>query len=390
MMRNKSWAVLVGVAVVLGAAGWWVASSRDRASEADFTPKPMFPGLTTKVNDVDSLEIATPKALFRIERGADAEHWTMPSHAGYPVQAELVRKNVLGIAGLETVEPRSDKPENYDLLQVNDPEHYKPVDKAAESDPGPVLIRLVDKDSKALAAVIVGKAKSFPVEGKPGQYLVRKPDEARAWVARGILDAKAEPIDWLVKDLIKIDRNRVAEASVRQPDGETLTLVRAPKTDKNAGSADFTPAEMPKGMKISSQYDVNAVANVLSWMTFDDVAKAADHDFSKATVTELKTLDGVHATIRSIPAVDKDGKDGKKAWITISVAYDPALLKPDPANTDLLKPEDAEKQVKAAAARMDGWAYLVPESERRDLTRHLKDLLEADKPDDKKDAKKAG
>jgi hypothetical protein len=140
-------------------------------------------------------------------------------------------------------------------------------------------------------------------------------------------------------------------------------------------------------MKISSQYDVNAVANVLSWMTFDDVSKAADHDFSKATVTELKTLDGVHATIRSVPA---DGKNDKKAWIAISVAYDPALLKPDPANTDLLKPEDAEKQVKAAAARMDGWAYLVPESERRDLTRRLKDLLEADKPDDKKDAKKAG
>src|SRR3546814_8580285 len=66
-------------------------------------------------------------------------------------------------------------------------------------------------------------------------------------------------------------------------------------------------------MKISSQYDVNAVAGVLSWMTFDDVAKAADHDFSKATVTELKTLDGVHAMIRSIPAMDKDGKDDKKA-----------------------------------------------------------------------------
>ncbi|MFC3674730.1 DUF4340 domain-containing protein [Ferrovibrio xuzhouensis] len=391
MMRNKSWAVLVGVAIVLGGAAWWVTSSRNQASEADFTPKPMFPGLTAKVNDVDSLEIATPKALFRIEKGADSEHWTMPGHAGYPVQADLVRKNVLGIAGLETIEPRSDKPENYDLLQVADPEHYKPVDKAAESDPGPVLIRLVGKDAKPIAAVIVGKTKSYPVEGKPGQYLVRKPDEARAWVARGMLDAKADPIDWLVKDLIKIDRNRVAEASVRQPDGETLALVRAPKTDKDAGSANFTPSEpLPKGMKISSQYDVNAVAGVLSWMTFDDVAKAADHDFSKATVTDLKTLDGVHAVIRSIPAMDKDGKDDKKAWITIAVTYDPALLKPDAANPDLLKPDDAQKQVKEAAARMDGWAYLVPESERRDLTRHLKDLLEADKPEDKKDAKKAG
>jgi len=381
-MRNKSWAMLVSAAVVLGAAGWWVASSRDRASQADFTPKPLFPGLTARVNDVDSLEIATPKALFRIEKGVDAEHWVMPSHGNYPVQADLVRKNVLGIAGLETIEPRSDKPENYDLLQVADPEHYKPVDKAAEADPGPVLIRLVDKDAKAIAAVIIGKTKSYPVEGKPGQYLVRKADDARAWVARGILDAKPAPIDWLVKDLIKIDRNRVAEATVRQPDGELLKLVRSPKkADKDAGSADFMPVDMPKGMKIGSQYDVDAVAGVMSWMTFDDVAKASDHDFSKATVTELTTLDGVRATIRSIPA---DGKDDKKAWISIAVAYDPALLKPDPANTDLLKPEDAEKSVKEAAARLDGWAYLVPESERRDLTRHLKDLIEPEKKDEKK------
>ena len=386
MMRNKSWAVLVVAAVVLGAAGWYVASSRNQASEADFTPKPLFPGLTDKVNDVESLEISTPKALFRIEKGADAEHWTMPSHAGYPVQADLVRKNVLGMAGLQTVEPRSDKPENYDVLEVTDPEHYKPASKAAESDTGPVLIRLVDKDSKAIAAVIVGKTKTFPIEGKPGLYLVRRPDQARAWVARGILDAQADPVDWLIKDLIKIDRNRVSVATVRQPDGETLTLVRAPKTEKDAGSANFTPAEMPKGMKITSQYDVNAVANVLSWMTFDDVSKAADHDFSKATVTELKTMDGVDAVIRTIPA---EGKNDKKAWITISVSYDPSLLKPDPKNTDLLKPADAEKQVKEAAARMNGWAYLVPESERRDLTRHLKDLLEAIKPADKKDAKKA-
>ena len=66
-MRNKSWAILVVAAVVLGGAGWWVATSRDKAAQADFTPKSMFPGLTSKVNDVASLEIATVKSLFRIE-----------------------------------------------------------------------------------------------------------------------------------------------------------------------------------------------------------------------------------------------------------------------------------------------------------------------------------
>ncbi|HEX6958916.1 MAG TPA: DUF4340 domain-containing protein [Ferrovibrio sp.] len=394
-MRNKSWLVLVVVAVVLGGLGWWVAVSRDNATQADFTPKPLFSDLTAKVNDVASLEIATSKTLFRIERGKTADQWIMPSRDGYPVRPELVRKNVIGIAQLQTIEPRTDKPEHYDLLQVSEPDKYKPADEAAKSDPGPILVRLVNDKSEGIASVIVGKIKSYPVGGKPGQYHVRKPSEARAWLAEGILELPAQPVDWLVKDLIKIDRARVATATVTHPDGEVLKLVRAaPKKEGESAGADFTPADMPKGMKLTSQYDGNSVANVLAWMTFDDVAKAEGKDFSKATVTELDTLDGIRAVIRSVPAeADKAGGDSdkKKSWITIDVSYDPALVKPDEKNKELLKPEEAEKQAKEAAARMAGWRYLVPESTTRDLTRHLKDLIEPIKQDEKKDnGKKAG
>ncbi|WP_374300357.1 DUF4340 domain-containing protein [Ferrovibrio sp.] len=377
-MRNKSWAILVTAAVVLGGVGWWLATSRDRATEADFTPRPLLPGLMAKVNDVASLEISTPKALFRIERGADAEHWTMPSRNDYPVRADLVRKNVLGIAGLETVEPRTDKPEHYDRLQVSDPEKYQPADDASKSDPGPILVRLVDPDAKSIAAVIVGKTKSYPVGGKPGQVHVRKPEEARAWLAQGILELPADPVQWLVKDLIKIDRARVASVTVTHPDGSVLRIARGPgKTD--GSSVDFVPADLPKGMKVASAYDVNAVAGALAYLAFDDVAKDSEHDFAKATVTEIVTLDGVKAVVKTIPA-----EDGKKGWITITASHDAALAKPDAGNKDLLAPEEAEKQINAATRRMAGWAYLVPESAVRDLTRKLADLIEPEKKDDKK------
>lgn len=377
-MRNKTWAILVAAAVVLGGAGWWLATSRDRATEADFTPRPLFPGLMAKVNDVASLEISTPKALFRIERGADAEHWTMPSRNDYPVRADLVRKNVLGIAGLETVEPRTDKPEHYDRLQVSEPDKYQPADEAAKSDPGPILVRLVDADTKAIAAVIVGKTKSYPVGGKPGQMHVRKPEEERAWLAQGTLELPADPVQWLVKDLIKIDRARVATATVTHPDGSVLRLVRGPKKDDGA-SVDFVLPDMPKGMKIASAYDVNAVAGALAYLVFDDVARESEKDFSKATVTEIVTLDGVKAVVKTVPA-----EEDKKAWITIAASYDAALAKPDDGSKDLLTPDEAEKQVNAATRRITGWAYLVSESVARDLTRKLADLIEPEKKDEKK------
>src|SRR3546814_11979332 len=91
----------------------------------------------------------------------------MPGHAGYPVQADLVRKNVLGLAGLETIEPRSDKPENYDLLQVPAPEHYKPGGKAAEAHPGPVQLRLVGQAATAIAQGSGEHTKAFTGNGKP-------------------------------------------------------------------------------------------------------------------------------------------------------------------------------------------------------------------------------
>jgi hypothetical protein len=377
-MRNKSWMILLGAAVILGGAAWWVATSRDQAAQADFTPRPLFPGLTSKVNDVASLEVATPKALFRIERGASADQWAMPSRNGYPVRADLVRKNVLGIAGLETVEPRTDKPEFYDRLQVSEPDRYQPADEAAKADPGPILVRLVDADAKPIAAVIVGKTRSVPAGGKPGQMHVRKPDEARAWLAQGHLEIPADPVQWLVKDLIRIERSRVAAATVTHADGEKLRLLRGPEKTDGSG-IDFVLADLPKGMKPTSAFDVNAVAGALSYPTFEDVAKASEHDFSKATVTEIVTLDGIRATIRTIPA----GQD-KKFWIAIAVAYDAALAKPNPDNKDLLSPDEAEKQANAAIRRVDGWAYLVPDYSARDFTRRLKDLIEPEKVEEKK------
>lgn len=377
-MRNKSWMILLGAAVVVGGAAWWVATSRDQAAQADFTPKPLFPGLTARVNEVASLEVATPKALFRIERGASADQWAMPSRNGYPVRADLVRKNVLGIAGLETVEPRTDKPEYYDRLQVSEPDRYQPADEAAKADPGPILVRLVDADAKSIAAVIVGKARSFPVGGKPGQLHVRKPDEARAWLAQGILELPADPAQWLVKDLIKIERSRVASAVVTHPDGEKLRVLRGPEKTDGSG-IDFVLPDLPKGMKIGSAFDVNAVAGALSYPTFEDVAKATEHDFTKATVAEIVTLEGIKATIRTIPAEVE-----KKFWITIAVSYDAALARPNADNKDLLKPDEAEKQANEAIRRVEGWAYLVPDYTARDVTRRLKDLIEPEKAEDKK------
>ncbi|WP_374631017.1 hypothetical protein [Ferrovibrio sp.] len=374
-MRGKTWAILLVAAVAVGGGAWYITAQRDRATQADFATKPLFPDLAKRVNDVAVLELETTKGKIRIQRSNDG--WVLPEKAGYRAKIDLTRKNILGIAGLETLEPRTDKPELYSLIQVNEPKDYQPADEAAKSDPGPILARLLDDKGQVLAAVIVGKVKTRELGSRPAEIHVRKLGEARAWLAKGRVDLPADAGAWLDKDMVKIERARVAAAHVQHADGEKLDLVRTNAAD-GTSKDDFRPSRIPAGKKVASQYDVNSLPGALAFISFDDVAKADSQDFSKATLSVIETLDGIRVSIKSIPAADK------KAWITLALDYDPALVKQDAENTVLLNEEAAKKQVADSNARLQGWTYLVSEYTARDITRRLADLLEDDKPKEEK------
>jgi len=376
-MKGKLGIILLAAAIALSGIAWFVAQRRDQATEANFTTKPLFADLPKRVNDVTALEVESLKGRFRIERAG--EHWVMPSKDGYRVKADILRKNVLGIAELQTIEPRTDKPELYDRIQVSDPAAYKPADDAAKGDPGPIKLKLLDAKNVPLAELIVGKVRTREIGPKPAELHVRLVSDTKSWLAKGRVDLPADPVAWLDKDMVKIERARVASASIRHMDGEVLDLVRTNGADGTAKD-DFKPAKpLPAGKKLSSQYDANSAPGALAFISFDDVARAAAHDFSKANVTEIVTLDGVRAVVKSLPAPDK------KAWITVQLSFDPALVKEDKGNTTLLSAEAAQKQVEEANSRLNGWSYLVSEYTARDLLRRLAELLEDDKPkDDKK------
>lgn len=374
-MRGKAWAVLLVAAAAVGGGAWYITAQRDRATQADFATKPLFPDLAKRANDVAALELESTKGKIRIERSNDA--WVIPDKGGYRAKADLTRKNILGIIGLETLEPRTDKPELYNLIQVNEPKDYQPADEAAKSEAGPIIARLLDDKGQPLAALVVGKVKTRELGSRPAEIHVRKLGEARAWLAKGRVDLPADMSAWLDKDMVKIERARVASAYVQHADGEKLTLLRTNAADGTAKD-DFRPAGIPAGKKVASQYDANSLPGALAFISFDDVAKADSKDFSKPTLSVIETLDGVRVTIKSIPAADK------KAWIAVALEYDPALVKPDAENTALFKEDAAKKQVEEANARMQDWAYLISEYAARDISRRLAELLEDDKPKEEK------
>jgi len=369
-MRNRTLITLLAAVLVVAGTAWYVTGERNRASEADFATRPLLPGIAARVNDVTAMSVETAKGSFRIERAG--EYWIMPEKSGYRVKADIVRKNILGIAGLEIIDVRTARPDFYDRIHVSEPAKYVAPDEASKSEPGPMLVKLLDVKNEVVAAVIVGKSKLREQGGKPAEMHVRLPGDAQAWLARGRVDLPAAAVGWLDKDMLRIERVRVGAASVRHPDGSSLQLVRTDGANDTAKD-DFRPAAIPVGKKIASQYDVNALPGALAFPNFDDVARAAAHDFSKATVSVIETRDGIRVTVRTIPAADK------KVWATFHVEFDAALVKAG-GGEGLLSDEAARKQAEEAASRLNGWSYLMPEHTGRDLTRRLSDLLEDDKP----------
>jgi len=178
------------------------------------------------------------------------------------------------------------------------------------------LIDLQDKDSKRIAALMVGKdffqqsAQMPGDEGEPaGRYVM--PAGASlpqvSLVSETLDDADPNPVAWLDTDFLKIDRIQ----SVALSSGTaSWKLTRATDT-----ATDWTLADAKPGEKVDST-KVPSFAGVLGASTFIDVLPAnAKRDVSGSTVV-ITTFDNFTYTLGFGKA------DGDKMPLTVAVAAD--------------------------------------------------------------------
>ena len=105
----------------------------------------VLPGLLDHINDVAAIQVTTKDGTFRYER--DERGWGSADKGGFPVTMDQVRKNLIGLAELEIVEAKTDRPESYAEIGVQDP---------SAPDAKSTRIALFDEGGKELAAVILG------------------------------------------------------------------------------------------------------------------------------------------------------------------------------------------------------------------------------------------
>lgn len=324
--RRRNLAILAGIAtvmVVLAALALWNQSNE---MAPHYTPRPFFPDLDAKIRDVAHLHIQSTKGtidvVFKPDKG-----WVVASHDDYPANFDALRQTVLGLAGLQTIEPKTARGDWLHYIGLDAPPHGSGV-----------AISLMDEKGTGIASLIAGKSEDIGDPSGATGLFVREPNTTQSWLVRSTFEPKTDIADWLETHVLDIDRARIEEVDVEPSNGPSYSARRQRPTDD-----DFDLLNIPKGREIAYAGAADGVGAAIAGFTFDDVRPAKDFDFSDqghASRLITRTFDGLIVTVETI-------QQGPNYWTAIQTEAEPG------------KP-DAQKEAREISARTTGWAYKLP------------------------------
>ncbi|HEX7007950.1 MAG TPA: DUF4340 domain-containing protein [Alphaproteobacteria bacterium] len=388
-MRLKSFVILAAVTAVVTVAAVVVHTGTPTTTEVAAGEK-LFPDLGSELGNVTRIEVAQHGESFAIVREAD--DWVLRERAGYRVDPNVVKRVLSALVEMETVEAKTDKPEAYPRIQVEDV-----TAKAAKS----IQIVLKDAAGKDVARLLVGKSRPSRTASDTDRLYVRRPGEAQSWLVKSSLSLEKDPIRWLDRKVVDIARDRVVRVATSQPDGSRLVLAK----DKPGEDGKFEiQGKVPDGMKPKSAGDLAAPAGALASLDLDDVKRVADVDFAKKPVGEAQytTIDGlvvsvrmseVDGTVWSIVSASVDESvrpaPAKSEAETKSDGAEKADAKPEedkaaadkkpadePAKPAIKPLDEVRKEAEAINARVKGWAYKLPSYALDQLRTKMADMVE--------------
>lgn len=372
-MNAKSLTILGIGTIVTALVAMLTLSKSEMLVQATQEHAKLFPNLMASINDVDKVIVKRKDGEYALER--KGETWGLAEKGDYPVEMESVRKALIAVANMTTIEGKTSDPSRYDALGVQDP------DKEGSKS---VLLTLKDKAGKELAALIVGK--EHDVKGSmSAQRYVRKPGEAQSWLVDGNVELKEKASDWLQKKILEVKRDRIRSVEVTQPEGELLAVDRA-VPEQN----DFTLVDIPEGKELIYPTAPGSLSSGLEYVNLDDVEPAGKVDFSQAPgpSAKFKTFDGLVVTVQT---KDQDGK----SYARFTASYEappPEPAKPADEKGDGDKPEDkkpaatkktpeeVQKEVEDLNARLSPWTFQISSYSRATFAKKKSELLKDKAP----------
>lgn len=352
--------VLIGLAVVtVVAVGAAAAVVRDRgpSSASAAADTFVFPSVAAKPDEIAQIVVARADGGYTLTR--KGEQWVFADRADYPARNEQVKQAAAALATLKLMEPKTQKPELLARLEVEEP-----TKEGAKS----LLVTLKGAQGQEIGRIILGKARPDSLENpRPGVY-VRKPGDARAWLAEGDPKIKAQVSDWLDRQVLGVKTDRVREIATVAPDGARVVVARDKAEDK-----DFKIADLPEGAKVKNQSALNDLGGLLDSLMMDDVQGAAAIAFPAggASRAEYRTFDGL--VVRLTLADDKGA-----TWARVEASAEP-WAKSEGGQSTMVEPaEEVRKEAADLNARLRSHVFKLTDYTAKKLVSRLADLTEKD------------
>ncbi|WP_454063808.1 DUF4340 domain-containing protein [Candidatus Nitrospira salsa] len=395
-MKPKTLLMLAGITlvVIIGA----VFFGQERQDQPEQSGELFYPDLMNRINDIHEMTIETNNETVTLVRETDT--WSVKESGGYTASFEKIKPVLIGMAELRVREPKTKNPDLYEKLGLQD--------KGAEGSSS-ALITLKTKDATAVATLLLGDQR--PAKGAPSltEMYVRKPEDPQTWLVVGNLPIERVPGQWLDKELLKIATKRVQRVRVTHADGEMLTVYK-----DTPDALDFKIQDLPKGAKVSSQFNVNNVVTSLAQLQMDDVKQADEVsvETQPGVKAVLETFDGLRLTIETmkkdeasygkiVAAFDSaliykepvtESSEGKDAGKESSGSEDATELKkdaksdsnadgekeqkPSKAKESVLKSEEAvQKEVAALNGKLNEWVFEMPKFRVDNFSKKKQDLI---------------
>ena len=350
--KHFSWLLFVTFIV----AGLVLMMPGKTGKESSIEQTIFLPGAAAKVNDIEWLRLTSAGNHTIATLKREGPVWVVEEASAYRADWGRLKTLLSGLSQAEVIEAKTANPDYYPRLGVED---------ISLADAGGVMIEF-SADSK-LPALIVGKS----AQGRDGQY-VRLLDSAESALIDRRLDVSAQRSDWLDKTVIDIADAEVVEVEINHPDGESIKAFRFSADDEN-----FKLQDIPAGMEIKSEWNVNALAGALAALDLESVAPDDNFDWNNAIRYRLLTADGLLLESELL-ALNADETAQGEYWIRLQAGlYTTAVESSIEAVDDA---SETSARAEAINSRVMGWAYRIPEYTFNSMTRRKDDLLQSERP----------
>ena len=348
MKRNFLYlAVLTVVAVLV------MVFTSDQSPKDEQRPEHMFvPELSAEINNVDRVEIikAGLEEVASLQKSGDI--WLL-EQVGYRADWSKLRKLLADLAQAKVVEAKTDKPEYYARLGVED---------VALADAGSLLLRLHYGEHQT--AILVGHA----AEGRPGRYVRLQNEAASALIDRNI-EVPTGPMEWLDSEIIDIGASEVAEVEIIHPDGERVFVTRI-----SADQTDFDLVGLQQGREVKSSWAVNSLGSVFSMLEMEAVQAEQNVDWTDAVRLRLLTFSGVEILADLIGSDETYQLRLKASHPAAAIISGKASGSPE-GDIEEQARSDIKDRVERINNKVVGWAYGIAKYKYEAVVKKPEDLL---------------